>query len=290
MNLGKRILSLQGNGYMKLLRSGQPEQAIYQMSKDYESMIDNIIDDMSIRELEGTKLKSLVKYSLYDVSNYGNEVEYYDYDNDYEFAEDYRSALKAFGMYLPEEVDVLDFIFEGRDITPEEGFPETIMDEGYGELKLIRGAEEAVSDADICADMSLVLYDSNDLITFFEVCYDTFVDMYAHLSKEDEIEAINYAPYTLLTDYVTTVLFSISHELRSDIIKLYTYRYEEFKQFDVFESALTFEYPDSILECVQKDDVGMLFMYNYRDLQEESMALTCICMMFKNYLERRLII
>ena len=58
----------------------------------------------------------------------------------------------------------------------------------------------------------------------------------------------------------------------------------------MFESALTFEYPDSILECVQKDDVGMLFMYNYRDLQEESMALTCICMMFKNYLERRLII
>ena len=202
MNLGKRILSLQGSGYMKLLRSGQPENAILQISKDYESMIDTIIEDIDIDNLEGTKLKSLVKYSLYDVSNYGNDVAFYDYDNDYEFAEDYRNAVKVYGMYIPEEVDIIDFIFDGREILPEEGFPETIEDEEYGELNLLHAAHEAVEMADICADKSLVLYDANDLVTFFEVCYDTFVDLYQHLSKEDEIEAINYAPYTLLTDYV----------------------------------------------------------------------------------------
>ena len=290
MNLGKRILSLQGNEYMKLLRTGQPENAILKMSKDYESMIDSIIEDIDTDVLEGTKLKSLVKYSLYDVSNYGSEVEYYDYDNVYEFADDYRNAIKAFGMYVPEEIDIVDFIFNGRDISPEEGYPETIIDEGYGELHLLTDPYIATENADICADRSLVLYDSDDLITFFEVCYDTFVDLYQHLSKEDEIEAIKYAPYTLLTDYVTTVLFNISHELRSDIIKLYGQRYEEFREYDMFEGTLAFEYPQSIVECVQKDDVGMLFLYNYRDVQEESMALTCICMMFKNYLERRLII
>ena len=71
---------------------------------------------------------------------------------------------------------------------------------------------------------------------------------------------------------------------------MYTEVFPEFKQFLEFENDYVYSYPKSITECITKDELGMAFLYNYRGEDDISVALVCICMMFKNYLERRIII
>ena len=52
MNLGKRILSVKGNSYMRSLRQGKAWEAIDAISKDYDSIIDSILDDSGIRNFQ----------------------------------------------------------------------------------------------------------------------------------------------------------------------------------------------------------------------------------------------
>ena len=290
MNLGKRILSVKGNSYMSALRAGRPYDAIDLISKDYTSIIDNIIDRADMAKLDNEKeLSKIVKFCMYTMANYGMDTEYYDYDIKDTFFEDYRNNLKMNGYYLPEEVDVYEFLFEGADIEPRD-YGGSIMDAEYGELKIPDSNHTIMAEMDLCADVSIRLKNADDLSVFLEVCYDTFIDLYKDLNHQEELDAIKYAPYTILTDYINTILFNVSYELAHDILKMYTNIYPEFKQFQVYEGDYIYSYPKSITECIVKDDIGMGFLYNYREYDEENVALVCICMIFKNYLERRIIV
>lgn len=289
MNLGKRILSVKGNSYMQSLRNGKPWDAISMISKDYSSIIDSILDDSNIMDLTNTNLAKIVKFCTYSMANYGIGDVYYDYDDRDSFYADYRENLKINGYFLPEEIDVGEFIFDGIEIDPRE-FGGSIMDITYGELTIPDSVHTIMAEADICADISLRIQNADDLSTFLEVCYDTFVDLFKDLSHQEELDAVRYAPYTILTDYITTMLFTISDEISHDILKMYTNVYPEFHELQEYDGEMVYEYPKSITECISKDELGMAFLYNYRGNDEASVVLVCICMMFKNYLERRIII
>ena len=289
MNLGKRILSVKGNSYMRSLRQGKAWEAIDAISKDYDSIIDSILDDSGIRNLKNTELSKIVKLFIYSMSNYGHGDVYYDYDDIDTFYDEYRENIKLNGYFLPEEISVEEFIFDGKEIDPHD-FGGKIMDINYGELTIPDSVHTIMSDADICADMTVRIGNADDLSTFLEVCYDTFVDLFKDLSHQEELDAARYAPYTILTDYISTMLFTIADEVVGDIIKMYAEVFPEFKQFLEFENDYVYSYPKSITECITKDELGMAFLYNYRGEDDISVALVCICMMFKNYLERRIII
>ena len=291
MNLGKRILSVKGNEYRSALRNGRAFDAIEMIAKDYTSIIDDIlqVDILRDDDVVGTPLKKILKFSIYSMSNYGRDSVYYDFSERDEFYNDYRMNLKINGMYLPDAIDVGEFLFNGLCLEPSD-FSEIIEDEEYGSLQLATDIHTVMSNADLCADLSVRLQDADSLVSFMEICYDIFINSFSHLSYEEELDAIRYVPYTILTNYISTILFTISEELAHDIIRMYTKKYSEFKEFQIFESEYVYSYPQSILECVQKDEFGMLFLYNYREVDEESLVLTCISMMFKNYLERRLIL
>ena len=291
MNLGKRILSVKGNDYKLALRNGRAFDAIEMIAKDYTSIIDDIlqVDGLRDGDVIGTPLEKILKFSIYSMSNYGRDSVYYDFSERDEFYNDYKTNLKINGMYLPEQIDTGKFLFDGLCMEPSD-FSEVIEDEEYGSLQLATDIHTVMSEADVCADLSVRLQDADSLVSFMEICYDIFVNSFSHLSYEEELDAIRYVPYTILTDYISTILFTISAELAHDIIRMYTKKYPEFKEFQIFDSECVYNYPQSILECVQKDEFGMLFLYNYREVEEESLVLTCISMMFKNYLERRLIL
>ena len=199
------------------------------------------------------------------MSNYGHGDAYYDYDDIDTFYDEYRENLKMNGYFLPEEISVEEFIFDGKEIDPHD-FGGKIMDINYGELTIPDSVHTIMSDADICADMTVRIGNADDLSTFLEVCYDTFVDLFKDLSHQEELDAVG------------------------DIIKMYAEVFPEFKQFLEFENDYVYNYPKSITECIAKDELGMAFLYNYRGEDDISVALVCICMTFKNYLERRIII
>lgn len=289
MDLGKRILSVKGNSYMRSLRQGKAWEAIDAISKDYDSIIDSILDDSNITNLKNTELSKIVKLCIYSMANYGHADVYYDYDDIDTFYDDYRENLKMNGYFLPEEISVEEFIFDGKEVDPHD-FGGKIMDINYGELTIPDSVHTIMSDADICADMTVRIGNADDLSTFLEVCYDTFVDLFKDLSHQEELDAVRYAPYTILTDYISTMLFVIADEVVWDIIKMYAEVFPEFKQFLELETDYVYSYPKSVTECIVKDELGMAFLYNYRGEDDTSVALVCICMMFKNYLERRIII